>query len=44
MPMYSKAIERDKQVIAFQKACLTKQYYSMEVCMYQLGFLIRNEF
>lgn len=38
MPMYSKAIERDKQVIAFQKACLTKQIYSMET------YHIRNEF
>lgn len=27
------------QVIAFQNACLTKQLHSMELCMYQLGYI-----
>lgn len=31
------------QVIDFQKACLTKQNYSVGACMYQFGYLKRNE-
>lgn len=27
------------QVIAFQNACLTKQNHSIELCMYQLGYI-----
>lgn len=32
------------QVITFQKACLTKQDYSMEACMYYLGYRFRYDF
>lgn len=32
------------QVIDFQNTYLTKQIYSIEACMFQLGYLIRKEF